>query len=219
MGDQLTHGDSKTARYFRDFRPPVKKCKKAVDIFFKVWHFCINGNKGNLKLSAVQQKFILHWGEMGTRWGINRTVAQIHALLYLSPRPLNAEEIAEALDVARSNVSNSLKELQAWRIVKLVHVLGDKRDHFESMSDVWEMFRLVLDERKRREVDPTVVLLQECLADAEKGTDKHTESRLRELHRFFTTTSAWYSQLAKWPTSTLSKMVHMGEKALKVLGG
>jgi len=156
---------------------------------------------------------------MGTRWGINRTVAQIHALLYLSPRPLNAEEIAEALDVARSNVSNSLKELQAWRIVKLVHVLGDKRDHFESMSDVWEMFRLVLDERKRREVDPTVVLLQECLADAEKGTDKHTESRLRELHRFFTTTSAWYSQLAKWPTSTLSKMVHMGEKALKVLGG
>jgi DNA-binding transcriptional regulator GbsR (MarR family) len=87
------------------------------------------------------------------------------------------------------------------------------------MSDVWEMFRLVLDERKRREVDPTVVLLQECLADAEKGPDKHTESRLRELHRFFTTTSAWYSQLAKWPTSTLSKMVNMGEKALKVLGG
>jgi DNA-binding transcriptional regulator GbsR (MarR family) len=172
-----------------------------------------------MKLSAVQQKFILHWGEMGTRWGINRTVAQIHALLYLSPRPLNAEEIAEALDVARSNVSNSLRELQAWRIVKLVHVLGDKRDHFESMSDVWEMFRLVLDERKRREVDPTVVLLQECLADAEKGADKHTESRLRELHHFFTTTSAWYSQLAKWPTSTLSKMVNMGEKALKIFGG
>src|SRR5208282_3557786 len=106
--------------------------------FFNVWYFCINGNKRTMKLSAVQQKFILHWGEMGTRWGINRTVAQIHALLYLSPRPLNAEEIAEALDVARSNVSNSLKELQAWRIVKLVHVLGDKRDHFESMSDVWE---------------------------------------------------------------------------------
>ena len=172
-----------------------------------------------MKLSAVQQKFILHWGEMGTRWGINRTVAQIHALLYLSPRPLNAEEIAEALDVARSNVSTSLKELQAWRIVKLVHVLGDKRDHFESMSDVWEMFRLVLDERKRREVDPTLAMLQECLAEAAKGADKHTENRLRELHRFFSTTSAWYSQLAKWPTSALAKMSSLGEKALKVLSG
>ncbi len=93
------------------------------------------------KLSPVQQQFILHWGEMGTRWGINRTVAQIHALLFISPKPLNAEEIAEALVVARSNVSTSLRELQGWGIVKLVHVMGDKRDHFESMKDVWEMFR------------------------------------------------------------------------------
>jgi len=170
-----------------------------------------------MKLSAVQQKFILHWGEMGTRWGINRTVAQIHALLYLSPRPLNAEEIAEVLNVARSNVSNSLKELQSWRIVKLVHVMGDKRDHFETIGDVWEMFRLVLDERKRREVDPTLSMLAECLAEAEKGSDKHTESRLREMHRFFSTTSAWYSQLAKWPTTALAKFVSMGEKALKLI--
>src|SRR5215510_14042393 len=118
------------------------------------------------KLRPVQQKFVLHWGEMGTRWGINRTVAQIHALLYISAKPLNAEEIAETLAVARSNVSNSLKELQSWRIVKLVHVLGDKTDHFESMKNVWEMFRLVLDERKRREIDPTMVILEECLADA-----------------------------------------------------
>jgi DNA-binding transcriptional regulator GbsR (MarR family) len=129
------------------------------------------------KLSPVQQKFILHWGEMGTRWGINRTVAQIHALLYLSPKPLNAEEIAETLAVARSNVSTSLKELQGWRIVKLVHVLGDKRDHFESMKDVWEMFRVVLDERKRREIDPTLAVLRECIAEAEKdkATDEYTE--------------------------------------------
>src|SRR5271166_1573877 len=112
------------------------------------------------RLSAIQQKFILHWGEMGARWGINRTVAQIHALLFLSPRPLPAEEIAQALDVARSNVSTSLKELQGWRIVKLVHVLGDKRDHFESLKDVWEMFRVVLDERKKREIDPTAQLLR-----------------------------------------------------------
>src|SRR5438093_10441290 len=119
-------------------------------------------------LSPVQQKFILHWGEMGTRWGINRTVAQIHALLYISSKPLNAEEIAETLGVARSNVSNSLKDLQGWGIVKLVHVLGDKRDHFESMKDVWEMFCVVLDERKKREIDPTLNVLRACIAEGEK---------------------------------------------------
>src|SRR5215831_20654407 len=120
-------------------------------------------------LTSIQQKFILHWGEMGTRWGINRTVAQIHALLYISPKPLNAEEIVETLSVARSNVSNSLKELQGWGIVKLVHVMGDKRDHFESMKEVWEMFRVVLDERKRREIDPTVHMLQEFISEAAKN--------------------------------------------------
>src|SRR6185369_15569897 len=152
-----------------------------------------------MKLGPVQQKFVLHWGEMGTRWGINRTVAQIHALLYISPKPLNAEEIAETLAVARSNVSNSLRELQSWRIVKLVHVLGDKTDHFESMKDVWEMSRIVLDERKRREVDPTIAMLEECIADTgkEKDTDKQTEERLRELHRFFQTTTTWYTQVSK----------------------
>jgi len=127
-------------------------------------------------LSPIQQKFILHWGEMGTRWGINRTVAQIHALLYLSPKPLHAEDIAETLGVARSNVSTSLKELQGWGIVKLVHVLGDKRDHFESMKDVWEMFRVVLDERKRREIDPTLAMIRDCIGHAQndKQTDDYT---------------------------------------------
>src|SRR5579864_4707885 len=115
-----------------------------------------------MTLSPVQQKFVLHWGEMGTRWGINRTVAQIHALLYIYPTPLTAEDIAETLGVARSNVSTSLKELQSWRIVKMVHILGDKRDHFESIKDVWELFRVVLNERKRREIDPTMQMLDEC---------------------------------------------------------
>src|SRR5580698_4940324 len=119
------------------------------------------------ELSPVRQKFILHWGEMGARWGINRTVAQIHALLFISPKPLHAEEIAETLDVARSNVSTSLKELQGWGIVRMVHVLDDKRDHFESLKDVLEMFRIVLDERKRREIDPTLAMLRECIAEAE----------------------------------------------------
>ena len=121
------------------------------------------------RLTTVQQKFILHWGEMGTRWGINRTVAQIHALLFISPRPLNADDIVETLAVARSNVSTSLKELQSWGIVKMVHILGDKRDHFESMKDVWDMFRVVLNERKRREIDPTTQMLNECIAEAEKA--------------------------------------------------
>ncbi len=173
-----------------------------------------------MKLSPVQQKFILHWGEMGTRWGINRTVAQIHALLYLSPKPLNAEEIAETLEVARSNVSTSLKELQSWRIVKLVHILGDKRDHFESMKNVWEMFRIVLDERRRREIDPTIAVLEECMAEAakDKDTDKYTDERLRELHRFFGSTTAWYVQVARLPGSALVKFLNAGDKLLKSLG-
>ena len=120
------------------------------------------------QLSSVQRSFILHWGEMGTRWGINRTVAQVHALLYISPQPLNADHIVEALEVARSNVSTSLKELQGWGIVRLVHVQGDKRDHFESLKDVWEMFRIVMDERKKREFDPTMHMLRACIAEAER---------------------------------------------------
>ena len=170
-------------------------------------------------LTPVQQKFILHWGEMGTKWGINRTVAQIHALLYVSPQPLHAEEIMEALDVARSNVSTSLKELQGWGIVRMVHVLGDKRDHFESMKDVWEMFRLVLDERKRREIDPTLAMLRECIAEAEatKDKDPETGARLAALLDFFETTTAWYGQVRSWPASALSRFVKLGAKARSLL--
>ena len=171
------------------------------------------------ELSPVQQKFVLHWGEMGTRWGINRTVAQIHALLFLSPRPLNAEQISETLGVARSNVSTSLKELQGWGIVKLVHVLGDKRDHFESMKDVWEMFRVVLDERKRREIDPTLKMLRDCIAEADKkDPDKHTQERLRALADFFETTTAWYAEVRSWPTNALPKFVKVGDKIRRLLG-
>src|SRR5262245_62054414 len=172
------------------------------------------------KLSSVQQRFVLHWGEMGTRWGINRTVAQIHALLFLSPRPLNAEDIASTLNVARSNVSTSLKELQGWRIVKLVHVLGDKRDHFESMKDPWEMFRVVLDERKRREIDPTLQIIGECIAEAEKdkATDEYTEERLKSLRDFFEATMSWYVQVRQWPMAAVVKFVKLGDKVSKLLG-
>jgi DNA-binding transcriptional regulator GbsR (MarR family) len=171
-------------------------------------------------LSPVQQKFILHWGEMGTRWGVNRTVAQIHALLFISAKALNAEEIVQALGVARSNVSTSLKELQGWGIVKRVHLLGDSRDHFESLKDVWEMFRVVLDERKKREIDPTQRVLRDCIAEAAKdqATDEYTERKLRELAEFFDTTTAWYGQIRQWPTGALTQFVKAGTRVRKVLG-
>ena len=173
-----------------------------------------------LTINATQEKFILHWGEMGARWGINRTVAQIHALLFISSRPLNAEEIAGALSVARSNVSNSLKELQGWGIVKLVHVMGDKRDHFESMKDPWEMFRVILDERKKREIDPALAMLRECIAEAEKDRsgDSYTERRLRDLEEFFSAATGWYEQARAWPPSVLGKLFKLGDKARKLLG-
>lgn len=170
-------------------------------------------------LTPIQEKFILHWGEMGTRWGINRTVAQIHALLFIAPKPLPAEEIAETLSVARSNVSNSLKELQGWGIVKLVHVMGDKRDHFESLKDVWEMFRHVADERKRREIDPTLAMLRECLAAAGEEKDAHIRERLGALQEFFVTTTSWYDVVRQWPASALAKFAKLGDKALKLFTG
>ncbi|HEU6448741.1 MAG TPA: MarR family transcriptional regulator [Verrucomicrobiae bacterium] len=173
-----------------------------------------------MKLSLVEQKFILHWGEMGTKWGINRTVAQIHALLYISPKPLNADEIVETLAVARSNVSNSLKELQSWRIIKLVHVMGDKRDHFEALGDVWETFRIVLEERKKREIDPTHAVLRECIekAEADSETAEYTEKRLRDLVEFFEITTGWYAQICHWPASAFVKFVKFGSRIQKLLG-
>ncbi len=172
------------------------------------------------KLSPVEQRFVLHWGEMGTRWGINRTVAQIHALLYITPKPINADEIVAVLGVARSNVSTSLKELQGWGIVKLVHVMGDKRDHFQSIKDVWEMFRVVLDERKKREIDPMLTVLRDCIIEAEKDkeTDAYTEQKLRELGDFFEVTTDWYGQIRQWPTGALTKFVKLGGKMRKFLG-
>ena len=173
-----------------------------------------------MTLTPVMEKFILHWGEMGARWGINRTVAQIHALLYLSPRPLNAEQIAETLGVARSNVSTSLKELQNWGIVRVAHVMGDRRDHFESMKDVWEMFRVILDERKKRETDPTLHLLRELSAQAgKKGeADAHVRERLVAMRDFFELMTTWYEQIRRMPTPMVIRFVKAGEKVRKLIG-
>lgn len=173
------------------------------------------------KLTSLEQKYVLHWGEMGARWGLNRTVAQIHALLYLSPRPLAADEICEALGVARSNVSTSLKELQNWGIVRVAHVLGDRRDHFETISDVWELFRKVVGERKRREIDPTLDFLRESVvaAEAEGASAAHTRARLAEMRDFFETLCRWYDDLHALPTQRLVQFVRLRNAAQKLLGG
>jgi DNA-binding transcriptional regulator GbsR (MarR family) len=170
-------------------------------------------------LSPAGQKFVLHWGEMGTRWGINRTMAQIHALLYLSDRPLTAEELATTLGVARSNVSTSLRELQNWRIIRLVHLIDDKRDHFESLHDVWEMFRIILDERISREVAPTRELLEHCLTDKSQDAslDPTSRQRLQALADFFETTAGWYAQISKWPQPILIRFLRLGNKLQKLL--
>jgi DNA-binding transcriptional regulator GbsR (MarR family) len=171
-------------------------------------------------LAPVNQKFILHWGEMGTRWGINRTVAQIHALLFLSDKPLPADEIAQTLGIARSNTSTSLRELQNWGIVRIVHVLGDRRDHFESMKDVFAMFRVIARERKKREIEPTVRVLRDCIEEAgkPKAAAPHTREQLTELLNFFEIATNAYEKMEKLPTPAILKVARLGDKALKLLG-
>src|SRR5215510_7565907 len=163
-------------------------------------------------LTSIQERFVVTWGEMGAKWGINRTVAQIHALLFLSPRPLNAEEIAATLGVARSNVSTSLRELQGWGIVRIAHILGDRRDHYESMKDVWEMFRIIVDERKKREADPVLAMLRDANVEAKKpgAADAYTRERLADMLQFFETMTSWCEQTRKLPTPAVVKIVKAG---------
>lgn len=173
------------------------------------------------ELTPAVEKFILHWGELGARWGLNRTVAQIHALLYLSPEPLPADQIASLLSVARSNVSTSLRELQGWGIVRVVHVLGDRRDHFESLKDVWELFSIILEERKRREIDPTIAVLQQCATELAKGgeADAYALGKVREMQGFFQSVLSFYQELRRLPTATLRHAIQLKSKLLKVVGG
>lgn len=167
-----------------------------------------------MNLSPAVEKYVLHWGEMGTRWGTNRTVAQIQALLYLSPRPLRADEIVDYLSVARSNVSTSMRELQSFGLVKMTHMLGDRRDYFESLSDVWELFRVIIEQRKQRELNPTLSMLRICAVEVagEKDTDEVTKQRIRNMLQFVETTSNWYEQIQQIPTPTLQKIMKLGAK-------
>jgi len=171
-----------------------------------------------MKLSPAVEKYVLHWGEMGTRWGTNRTVAQIQALLYLSPEPLRADQIVDALSVARSNVSTSIRELQSYGMVRMTHVLGDRRDYFESLHDVWELFRVIIDQRKQRELNPTLSMLRTAAEEVDGESDTHpvTKKRIHNMLEFVETTSDWYEQISDIPTSTLTKLMKLGKKITKL---
>ena len=169
-------------------------------------------------LSPIRRRFVMHWGEMGTRWGVNRTVAQIHALVFLSERPMHAEEIAEVLQVARSNVSNSLKELQNLNLVRVVHLLADRRDHFDTSKDVWELMRTVVRERKLREFDPTVGVLKECIADPAFAMEaKDTRKRIEDTHGLMVAMSSWGEEMLRLEPDTLMKVMKLGRKIQKLL--
>jgi DNA-binding transcriptional regulator GbsR (MarR family) len=172
-----------------------------------------------MKMTPAVEKYVLHWGEMGTRWGTNRTVAQIQALLYLSPKPLRADEIVDLLSVARSNVSTSIRELQSFGLVRMTHLLGDRRDYFESLHDVWELFRVIIEQRKQKELNPTLVMLKGCAAEVEEDqeTDPVTKERIRNMLQFVESTSNWYEQISEIPTSTLTKIMALGAKITRFI--
>ena len=172
-----------------------------------------------MKLNGAMEQFILHWGEMGSRWGVSRSVAQVHALLYLTSEPMHADEITETLSIARSNVSMCLKELQGWRLIELIHVLGDRRDHFIAESDPWEVMFRITEERKRREIDPTLAMLRGLNADAaaDAATPAESKRRIRELAEFMETLTTWQEQVRHLPRGTLIKLLKMGARVAGVV--
>jgi DNA-binding transcriptional regulator GbsR (MarR family) len=164
-----------------------------------------------MKLTPLQQEFVLHFGEMGSRWGINRTVGQIYALLFLSREPLNAETITDALGISRSNTSMGLKELQSWNLVRLKHFQGDRRDYFTTPEDLWEIVRILVAERKKREIDPTLTKLRE-LEMAGPAGDDYAEARIAELREMIEMMTGFYAEMEKLETERLVKLMTMGQR-------
>ncbi len=171
-----------------------------------------------MKLTPLAQSFVLHFGEMGSRWGINRTVGQIYALLFVSERPLNADEIAEALDFSRSNVSMGLKELDSWRLVKLQHLPSDRREYFSAPDDVWLIFRTLADERKKREIDPTLSMLRDSLlVEPTNPQDMHAQKRMAQMHELIELVTTWFTDIQRLDEHTLRQLMKMGAAAQKLL--
>ena len=173
------------------------------------------------KLPAVVQRFVLHWGDMGDEWGVNRSVSQIHGLLYLSEAPMTAEDIADALGMARSNVSNSIKELLAWNLIRRVPVMGDRRDHFEAETDIWEVAARIAAGRKEREIDPALKALRACVTDAadDPTIGAVASRRLKEMLVFTELVDRWYSQMLKVPRPRLIALIKLGERIVNLLPG
>jgi len=173
-----------------------------------------------MRLTPVMQKYIVHWGEMGSRWGMNRSVAQIHALLYLSAEGLHADEIAETLGIARSNVSVGIKELIGWELVQITHSLGDRRDFFVAQHDPWEVICVIIESRKRREIDPTLAVLRDCVEQlkTESETPANVRERLTGQLEFLETVTSWYDSIKTLPRKTLLKMMRLGHRIAKVMG-
>jgi DNA-binding transcriptional regulator GbsR (MarR family) len=172
-----------------------------------------------MALTNATREFILHWGEMGSRWGVNRTVAQVHALLYLSAEPLTAEDIAAALSVARSNVSSSLRELQNWQLVQPTHQMGDRREFFSTSHDVWQLFLTVVEQRIEREIKPTIAALSRLAAEARTEKQPEVTARIDAMHAFLDQLHGWYQQMAKLPPNTLRSLVNLGAGVTKWLPG
>jgi DNA-binding transcriptional regulator GbsR (MarR family) len=171
-----------------------------------------------MNLSPLVLRFVLHFGEMGSRWGINRTVGQIYALIFSAKQSLNADEIAEALDVSRSNVSMGLKELQSWSLVRLEHRVGDRRDYFRAPDDVWQIFQTLAQERKKREVDPTLSMLREAVMEpVSDAQDQHAQQRMQQMHDVIELVTGWFSEVQGMDQATLTGLMKMGSRVKKVL--
>jgi DNA-binding transcriptional regulator GbsR (MarR family) len=171
-----------------------------------------------MDLAPLEKEFVLHFGEMGSRWGINRTVGQIYALLFLSPEPLNADEICQKLGFSRSNVSMGLKELSAWNLVRLRHRADDRRDYYTTPDDLWSIVRTLIDERKKREIDPTLSKLRELqLSAPESRADEHAHQRIAELTGLIELLTAWYEDVSRLDTDQLRQLFALGGRLQKLM--
>ena len=171
-----------------------------------------------MNLPPLTQRFVMHFGEMGSRWGINRTVGQIYALLYVSSKPLNADEVGEALGFSRSNVSMGLKELQSWNLVRLIHQPNERREYFQAPEDMWAIFRTLAAERRKRELDPTLSMLRDALMEQPSvAADIHAQARMRQMHGFIDLMTNWLDDVLKMDSSTLTSLMRMGSKVQKLL--
>ena len=171
------------------------------------------------ELPPAIERFVLQWGDMGGKWGVNRSVSQIHALLYLSEKPLTAEDIAELLGLARSNVSNSIKELLAWNLIRRVPIRGDRREHFEAETDIWEMFARIAAGRKEREIDPAVAALRACVAEAQNDPKVHpvAHQRLKAMLDFVESMDRWYAQMLTVPKTQIAALIRLGTRIVQFL--